>query len=302
MNINQLECFVVAAQLENFTEASKRLHVSQAAITQQMKALEAEVGADLFSRKGRRVRLTQAGAVYLSEVREVLKMLGDAGEKVRKASEGYTGQVSIGFIKGSEQMGIASAVAEFHRRNPGVAFRFRRGDYTQLFDNLIDGTCDIVLNDESVAPLPNNITSMPYCTARIMAFMSMAHPCALRESVAGSDFTNDIVIKLVTSSESKQRYDAGLALSGLTAQSVVKAPDAESLALMAACGMGVGFLPEYDLNLIKSMPSVSAVPVEGRSIDLYVYWNKDSSNDAALHFQRFLAATRITRTESKKLR
>lgn len=281
MNFNQMEYFVAAAELENFTEAGKRLHVSQTAITQQIKSLETELEVNLFERNGRRVKLTKAGSVLLAETEEVLKAIERAKEKTKRADEGYVGMVNIGFLKGSEQTGISTSFAEFRRLYPGIAFKFIRQDYAELFESVGCGACDLVLNERNIAPLPEDISSFTYQEFAVMAIVPIDHPCALKESATWEDFRNDRIIELVTSSESKALYEDGIASSHAVPRSVTKAADAESIILATASGMGIGFLPEYDLNLTIGIPSVRAIPLVEAKAHLRVYWKDGSDNSAA---------------------
>lgn len=291
MNFNQMEYFVAAAELQNFTEAGKRLHVSQTAITQQMKSLEAELGVSLFERNGRRVKLTKAGSVLLAETEGILKAVERAKEMTKRADEGYAGMVNVGFLKGSEQTGISTSFAEFRRLFPGIALKFKRQDYAELFESVECGVCDLVLNERNIAPLPEDIRSFAYREFAVMAIVPIDHPSALRESVAWEDFCDDKVIELVTSSESKALYEDGFASSRTVPHSVTKAADAESIVLAAASGMGVGFLPEYDLNLVAGIRSVRAIPVSGAKAHLRVYWKDASGNSAANLLRDFLSSS-----------
>lgn len=288
MNLNQIEYFIAAAELQNFTEAGKRLHVSQTAITQQMKSLESDLGVKLFARNGRRVKLTEAGMVFLSESREVVKSLEKAKEKARRTDEGYSGIVNVGFLKGSEQTGISASFAEFRKIYPGIVIKFERADYARLFENVESGASDIVLNERSMASLPQCIESAPYREASVLAIVPISHPCSLKESVNWSDFSNDTIIELVTSSESKALCEEGFASCRIVPRDIIKVADAESVILTAAAGMGVGFLPEYDVNLTIGIPAIRAIPLSDASAHLKLYWNKNCCNSAANLLRDFL--------------
>lgn len=78
MSFDQLRYFVAVAEEEHVTRAAERLHVSQPPVSRQLRALEDELGLDLFERRGRRVMLTEFGRHFASRAREILARVDDA--------------------------------------------------------------------------------------------------------------------------------------------------------------------------------------------------------------------------------
>src|ERR1700746_2983881 len=94
MELRHLRYFVAVARYLNYSEASRRLHVAQPAISQTILDLEEEIGAKLFLRNKRTVRLTAAGTVLLGEAESILKRSDEA----KRAARGEVGILRIGFI------------------------------------------------------------------------------------------------------------------------------------------------------------------------------------------------------------
>ena len=99
MNLNQLRYFVSVAENGSFTRAAASQYISQTAITQQIHALEENVGAKLFDRNNRPVSLTPAGKVFLKEAREILGRMDVALARIREASVGLEGELRLGYTK-----------------------------------------------------------------------------------------------------------------------------------------------------------------------------------------------------------
>src|ERR1700752_2843756 len=116
MELRHLRYFVAVAEELNFTRAAARLHIAQPPLSTQIRALESELGVDLFVREKRRVYLTQAGEELLGRARLILRAAQDAGFAARNAASGITGRVTLGYV----------ASAMFSDRLPAVIRLFRR--------------------------------------------------------------------------------------------------------------------------------------------------------------------------------
>ena len=97
MELRHLRYFVAVAEELSFTRAAERLHIGQPPLSQQIQALEAEVGAQLLERSKRWVRLTEAGKLFLDDARRVLALSEQAKLTARRAQRGEAGELRIGF-------------------------------------------------------------------------------------------------------------------------------------------------------------------------------------------------------------
>src|SRR5687768_5735861 len=95
MDQNQLRAFLKVAELRSFTQAADSLYFSQPAVTQQIQALEREVGERLFRRQGRRVTLTPAGEAFYPFVSRALALLEEGQAAVGEVHAGITGRLSL---------------------------------------------------------------------------------------------------------------------------------------------------------------------------------------------------------------
>src|SRR5690242_17964377 len=97
MELRHLRYFVAVAEELHFSRAAERLHIGQPPLSQQIQALEQEVGAQLLERSKRRVRLTAAGALFLDDARRILALSAQAAQTARRAGRGEVGELRIGF-------------------------------------------------------------------------------------------------------------------------------------------------------------------------------------------------------------
>lgn len=120
MDFRALHNFTVVAEELHFGRAAKRLNIVQPALSRQIQKLEEYLQLQLFERTNRQVKLTAAGAVFLEEARALLAALEVATTSARRAAEGKTGWISIGFV-GSATLGLVPQILQsFREHSPGV--------------------------------------------------------------------------------------------------------------------------------------------------------------------------------------
>lgn len=290
MNLHQLEYFVAAAESLNFTKAAEKYYVSQTAVTQQIKLLEARLHVTLFERGNRRVRLTEAGKIYLEEARVILRQVAEAERKVRLTDWGYTGTINIGFLKGCEQLGLATLVSDFQAEHPQVLFHFQKGDYLNLFQSLTNYGNDVIFNFKGQMPLPDEIECFNFRRMTQSVLLPCSHPLANRSSLKRIELKNEKFILLKTSDALILEIQAGFAASGFLPHVTLYASDVESLLLMVCTHAGIALLPDFDLHLLNGFPMLRAVTLEDdpEEFTLSIFWNTCHCSPATERFIGFL--------------
>ena len=125
MELRHLRYFSAVAQHLNYSEASRRLHVAQPAISQTILDLEEEIGAKLFLRSNRNVQLTAAGTVLLEEVQGILKRAEEAKRATQRAARGEVGMLRIGFIAPAAAPILPPLVQAYRDRYPDVELQLQ---------------------------------------------------------------------------------------------------------------------------------------------------------------------------------
>ena len=125
MELRHLRYFSAVARHLNYSEASRRLHVAQPAISQTILDLEEEIGAKLFLRSNRNVQLTAAGAVLLEEVQGILKRADEAKRATQRAARGEVGVLRIGFIAPATAPILPPLVQAYRTQYPDVELQLQ---------------------------------------------------------------------------------------------------------------------------------------------------------------------------------
>jgi DNA-binding transcriptional LysR family regulator len=190
--LRQLRYFVAVAERESFSRAARDLTLSQPALSEAIRRLELELGADLLTRSSRGVALTPAGAALLPGARDVLARTETALQTARRAARGQVGVLRVGFeAAGAGRLG-AMAQARFAARHPGVQVEPRSFRWGGEVAGLRDGECDVAfvwlpadtsgLHAEIVAVEPR------------FAGLALAHPLAEREELSIAELGDEPIM------------------------------------------------------------------------------------------------------------
>ena len=146
MELRHLRYFLAIAEEGHITRAANRLGLQQPPLSQQLRALEAELGVSLFTRTARGVVLTPAGLAFLPRARASLEAARQAVEDAKRAATGQIGTLDIGFVTSAALHPLVPGlIRSFARANPGVALNVVEGNATELTDRVAAGTLDIGL-------------------------------------------------------------------------------------------------------------------------------------------------------------
>ena len=145
MELRQLRYFVAVAEELHFRRAAERLHISQPPLSQQIRALEDELGFALLVRTRRRVELTPAGAAFLRDARTLLAELEGAVATARRIDAGQTGRLRISFVGSALFSIVPGTVERFRRARPGVALELRERATVDQLRAVRAGVADVGL-------------------------------------------------------------------------------------------------------------------------------------------------------------
>src|SRR5579859_5199223 len=150
VDLTQLMYFQAAAKYEHFTRAAEAVNIAQPALSRQIRNLENELGARLFDRVGRGVKLTATGRSILPRVERVLADISGIRGDVRMLSNLEGGTVALGFLHSIGAHLLPSVLAAFRTQHPHVAFTLHEGSRAELEERVRQGELDLAIT----SPLP----------------------------------------------------------------------------------------------------------------------------------------------------
>ena len=144
MELRHLRYFIAVAAEQNFTRAAKRLGMQQPPLSQQIRALEDELGFALFLRHRKGVDLTAGGVVFLKEAQAILDNVEQASQRALRAASGVEGVLSVGMSSSAASHPLIPAILRAHRATrPGVSIAFHEGNAAELTSAILAGQIDL---------------------------------------------------------------------------------------------------------------------------------------------------------------
>jgi len=193
IEIRHFKYFLALVNEMNFTKAAKQLHIAQPALSQNIRQIEDELGAELFKRNNREITLTNAGKVFYGEAKRTLEQFERSKESVRQAVRAGTGVLSIGYTASSIFSDLPSRLQIFKTSYPEVELITRELSIDSLIAYLRHGQLDLICTDSTV--VDPRLDSM--CTSPMPMVVTLNRHHRLsgsREPVALSKFAHDVFV------------------------------------------------------------------------------------------------------------
>jgi DNA-binding transcriptional LysR family regulator len=242
--LKQIKYFQSVVRCGSFTEAAEQNFISQSAISQQIQALEKELGVTLLERKNRKFTLTPAGEYFY---RKSLVLTADfekmCQETVHIAQKDETA-LRIGYLKCYSGSEVHQAVSEFSTKYPDVSISIINGNHEDLYDALRLGRVDLILNDQRRA-FSDEYVNCILGTSECFIEVADSNPVAIRESVEVQELKNMpcILVASVGQRENEQKYYHDIV--GIQGEFIFAENLEEARMLVAG---GKGFMPVEGLE------------------------------------------------------
>ncbi|KJH66957.1 DNA-binding transcriptional regulator, LysR family [Chromobacterium violaceum] len=287
MELRHLRYFLAVAEELHFTRAAERLHIGQPPLSQQIQALEAELGAPLFRRHQRKVELTAAGQQLLPRARQILADSAAAAAAVRRAADGETGELRIGFTSSLPLTPILHHSLQHYRQAyPEVRLTLSEMFTAGQFDALERRQLDlgfVRFNGPTPSPL---IRVEELHRDRLLAVVPSAHPLAERKTLPLKLLAGEPLIGYPRESGSGlSDVVRQLALqNGLELKMVQEAGEAITQIGLVAAGVGIAILPS-PLECVQ-IPAVRYVPLsdDGAYLSMGIAVRRDDDSPLVANF------------------
>ena len=177
MELRHLRYFIAVAEELHFGRAAQVLGISQPPLSQQIQALEEELGARLFERTNRRVALSEAGRLFLDEARQVLAQVDKAADVARRAQLGELGEMKIGFTSSAPfNSSIPQAIFAFRQAFPAVHLNLLEMSSRDVAEALVEESIEIGVMRPF--PLADSLVAVELFREPLVAVIQAEHPLA----------------------------------------------------------------------------------------------------------------------------
>lgn len=183
MELRHLKYFVAVAEELHFGRAAQRLHLSQPPLSQQIKSLEQELGAQLFQRSSRKVELTPAGKVLLDRARTLLALADAAAEEVGRVAAGLEGTLRLGFVTPAMDGPLSGVLAKYKQNKPGVRLELKEASSLDQLKDLRSGHLDVAVIRSKHGQDMSGLASQPFMREPYVIAMPKGHDLAGKGSL-----------------------------------------------------------------------------------------------------------------------
>lgn len=249
MDIRQLKYFLAIAEEGQITAAAKRLNIAQPPLSQQLQALEKELGVKLMERGPRSVQLTDAGEMLRNRAQQIVELTESAAREITDFVKGWKGTLSVGTVSSSGAALIQGRLSAFYRQYPGVKYDIHEGNTFEILELVTAGIVEIgIVRTPFHAPAHVGIHHAE--REPMVAVMTSDHDWSPGEPSACLTELRDKPLILYRRFEQLIR-DACMK-EGFDPILFCKNDDARTTLLWAGAGFGIGLVPQSAVALSAS--------------------------------------------------
>ncbi|MFE6933076.1 LysR family transcriptional regulator [Streptomyces sp. NPDC057699] len=244
MHFQQLAYFVAVAEARHFTRAAEEVHVSQPSLSQQIKALENELGAELFSRARGNIALTDAGEALLPLARRILADADTARHEVQELVQLRRGRIRLGATPSVCTGLLPDVLRAFHGAHPGIQLLIEEGGSHDLVRQLARGALDLAL---LVLPLPAAspaLTTVELLHEDLVVVSSESRPAPGRKgSVHIADLENEPLVMFRHGYDLRELTVAACRAEGFEPSFTVEGGEMDAVLGFVRAGLGIAVVP-----------------------------------------------------------
>ncbi|WP_112248941.1 LysR family transcriptional regulator [Kribbella monticola] len=286
MELQQLRYVIAVAETNSFTQAARRCLVVQSALSHQIARLERELGARLFERTSRRVRLTPAGTAFLPAARQCLDAADRAAAEAAAAVGEIRGRLAIGLIPTVAAVDIPAALRTFREQHPTVRISLRVGASEDLVEQVKDGDIELAFLGLPTTARPTGVETRELARDRLVAVVAPDHPLAGRTTVSLRRLSREVFVDLPARTAGRAQTDQAFQAAGLDRDVAFEVTSADFMARLIAAGLGVGLFASSYAPQLTGVTTIEVTDAPAR-IE-YVVWSAAGRTPAATAFLSLL--------------
>ena len=284
----QLQIFESVARLLNFSRASEELHLTQPAVSMQIKQLEDAVGIPLFEQMGKRIFLTQAGEELYQHSHIISRQMKDAQEAIESLREGVSGRLDIAIISTAKYF-APTLLTRFCEMHPAVQLKLSVNNREGIVHQLMHNEVDLVIMGQPPEAL--GVVTEPFARNAHIIVAPPHHPLASMKSLTLARVAEEPFLLREKGSGTRQLLERFLSSHGLVVNARMEMSSNETIKQATIAGMGIAFLSEHTVALELETQRLIILPVPGLPIvrDWYLVHHKEKRlSPVARAFKQFL--------------
>ncbi|HEX3023894.1 MAG TPA: LysR substrate-binding domain-containing protein [Chitinophagaceae bacterium] len=272
MELRQLKYFIRSAEVLNFTEAANDLFISQSTLSQQIKQLEDELGILLFDRVGKKIRITEAGSLFLIYARQALQDTKDGKQIIEDLKELKTGILNIGVTYGLSAL-LTDTIVSFSKRYPQIKITVDFGTSEDLLEKLKIAKIDFVLSFLQL-PADDVFVSQVLFDSKLALVVHPSHQAAKEKTIDVKELQNIGLALPAKGFNTRDFLDDAFLKNNISPSVKVELNDINMLLQLVETG---NWCTVLTMASVKGRSNLKTIPITGIDItrQASITWYKD---------------------------
>jgi DNA-binding transcriptional LysR family regulator len=260
VTLRQLRIFAAAAKHASLTRAAEQLHLTQPAISMQVKQLEDSVGLPLFSRNGKQIKLTEAGREMYRYAVEINRRVAEIGHVMDDLKGLRRGTLRVGATT-TVGMFATRAVANFYNRYPGVAVNLDVTNRRSLLEQIDNREIDIVLM--GYPPDDKGLEATAFLDNPLAVVAPYDHPLRERKAVNLRELADEPFLLREPGSGTRKTIEGLMQAKDVRLKSTLTMTSNEAIKQAVEAGLGIAIVSEHTIGLELEARRLCKLPVRG---------------------------------------
>jgi DNA-binding transcriptional LysR family regulator len=265
MEIRQIKSFLSVSETLHFGKSSQLLHLSQPALSLQIKALEEELGVKLLDRDRQGTKITPAGVIFRASAAKIMEELEAACRQTQWTAAGKLGLIRLGFISTAGQEIVPTLIRRFRKQYPQVEFRLRNILTSEQPELIKTGALDVGFLRLPI-DIPEGVDVIPVHRERFVVIFPVGHPLANREGIRLRDLRGEKFV-MYERAFAPGYHDVVLGIlsrAGVIPAVAQTASEMATIVSLVDAGMGVAVVPvsatEHRIARVTTCPILDRIP------------------------------------------
>jgi len=274
VTLRQMRVFAAVARHLSFTQAAQELHLTQPAVSQQMRLLEAEIGMPLLEQSGRRIRLAPAGTELLRYATQVTELLREAGETLAAMRGLKRGELKLGAVSTAKYF-APTLLSAFAPAYPEVTIKFTVANREEIVRLLGSNELDLVIMGRP--PRELDTTAEPFARHPFVIIASLDHPLAGRRRIALKSLARESFIIREQGSGTRASMEYVFRERAVPFRATMEVSSNETIKQAVMAGMGLSFISAHTIGLEAQTRKLAILDVVGLPVvrDWYVIHQRE---------------------------
>jgi len=301
MTLHQLRIFMAVARHHSYSRAAEELHLTQPAVSAQVRELERTLDATFFERVGRSIVLTEAGKELLAYAKQVCTLMDEARTAMQELDGLKRGRVALAAVSTAGAYVLPSLLGAFRQRYPGISISLEVTNRAIVRDRLLHNEVDLVVMGRPPEGVPH--VGAPFLSDELVVIASPTHPLAKVKRIPVSRLAHEVLISREVGSGTRLNADEFFQRQGVNVSVGLELGDNSAVKEAVAAGLGIALLSRHAIRMEMALKRVVVLDVQGLPLlrQWYVVHREDKRlSRAAAAFKAFLLTSAETVLASAK--